>query len=89
MWNKVKNLPIRTTQKFLFRSVTQSEICKCLKKLRRKNAHGIDELPPNLFKDVPNEISKPMAFIVNKSLLSNIVPDLWKISKVTPLHKLD
>ena len=62
---------------------------KCLKKLRRKKAHGIDELPPNLLKDVANKILKPMAFIINKSLLSGIVPDLWKISKVTPLYKSD
>ena len=74
------------TQKFLFRSVTPSEICKCLKKLRRKKAHGIDQLPPNLLKDVPNEISKPLAFIIKKSLLLGIVPDLWK---VTSLYKSD
>ena len=87
--NKPKNLPIWTTQKFSFHSVTPSEICKCLRKLRRKKAHGIDELPPNLLKDVANEISKPLAFIINKSLSSGIVPDLWKISKVTPLYKSD
>ena len=60
-----------------------------MRKLRRKKAHGIDELPPNLLKDVANEISKPLAFNINKSLSSSIVPDLWKIAKVTPLYKLD
>ena len=60
-----------------------------MRKLRRKKAHGIDELPPNLLKDVANEISKPLAFIINKSLLSGIVPDLWKISKITSLYKSD
>ena len=58
------------------------------KKLQCKKAHGTDELPPNLLKDVAEEISKPMAFIISKSLSSGIVPDLWKISKVTPLYKL-
>ena len=60
-----------------------------MRKLRRKKAHGSDELPPNLLKDVVNEISKPLAFIINKSLSSGLVPDLWKISKVTPLYKSD
>ena len=55
VWNKPKDLPIRTTQNFSFRSVTPSEICKCLKKLRRKKAHGIDELPPNLLKMLPTK----------------------------------
>ena len=89
VWNKLKNLPIRTTQKFSFHSVKPSEICKCLRKLQRIKAHGIDELPPNLLKDVATKISKPLAFIINKSLLSGIVLDLWKISKVTPFYKLN
>ena len=46
-------------------------------------------LPPNLLKDGSNEISKPIAFIINKSLSLGIVPDLWKIPKVTPLNKSD
>ena len=33
VWNKPKNLPIGSTQKFSFHSVTPSEIYKCLRKL--------------------------------------------------------
>ena len=87
--NIPKNLPIQIIQKLSFHSVTPSEICKCLRKLRRKTAHGIDELAPNLLKDVANEISKPLTFIINKSLSSGIVPDLRKILKVRPLYKSD
>ena len=75
-WNKQKNLPIRTTQKNSFCSITPSKICKCLKKLRRKKAHGIDKLSRNL--DVANKTSKPMAFIIHKSLSSGTVSYLWK-----------
>ena len=60
-----------------------------MKKFRRKRANRIDELSPNLFKDVVNKISKPLAFIFNKSVLTGIVPDLWKISKLKPLYKSD
>ena len=72
-----------------FLTVTPSEICKCFRKLWHKKAHRIDELPPNLLKNVANEISKPLTFIINKSLSSSIVPDLWKRSKVTPPYKSD
>ena len=89
VWNKPENLSIRKIQKFSFRSFTRSEICNCLKKLWREKTHRTDELSPNLLKDVPNKLSKPMAFIINKTLSSGIVPDLWKISKVTPLYKSD
>lgn len=51
VWNKPPRVPIQTTQKFSFRSVTPSEICKYLKKLNRKKASGIDDLPPNLLKE--------------------------------------
>ena len=63
--------------------------CKYLRKFRHKKAHSIDELSPNLLKDVTNEVSKPLAFIINKSLPSGIVPGLSKISKVTPFYKSD
>ena len=86
VWNKQKNVPIRSTPKFSFRSVTPSEICKCLRKLQRKKAH---ELPPNLFKDVANGISKPLAFINNKSLNVRYSSRPLEISKVTPLYKSD
>ena len=66
-----------------------SEICKCLRKLRHQKAHRIDKLPPNLLKDVANKISKPLAFIDNKSLSPGTVSDHWKISKVTLLYKSD
>ena len=39
VWNKPKNLPIRKTPKFSFHSVTPSEICKCLRKLRHVRKH--------------------------------------------------
>ena len=60
IWNKPKKVPIRTTQNFSFRSVTSDEINKYLKKLQRKKASGIDDLPPNLLKDSADEISKPV-----------------------------
>ena len=60
-----------------------------MRKLRHQKAHRIDKLPPNLLKDVANKISKPLAFIINKSLSPGTVSDHWKISKVTLLYKSD
>ena len=89
IWNETIKIPLRTTQRFSFRSVTTSEILRYLKKLQRNKSSGIDELPPNLLKDTAYEISKPLAFIINKSLSTGTIPSLWKTSKVTPLHKSD
>ena len=87
VWNKPKNLLIRTTQKFSFHLITPSEICKCLRKLRRKTAQGIDEFPQIYLKMQPTKFQ-------NHCLSSSInayrqvqFQTSWKISKVTPLYK--
>lgn len=81
-------MSIRTTQRFSFKSVSPSETFKHLKNLQRNKSSGIDDLPPNLLKDVADEIAKPSSsFIINKSLSTTTIPSLWKSSKVTPIHK--
>ena len=39
------------------------------------------------FKSGTNVLVKPLAFIFQLSLESGIVPDEWKLVKVTPIHK--
>ena len=60
-----------------------------MKKLRHKKSHAIEELPPNSLKDVANEISKPMTFIINKYLFSATVPNLWKYKKLHNFNESD
>ena len=40
-----------------------------------------------MMKDAAKEISVPLTYIINLSLKSGLVPEDWKIAKVTPLHK--
>ena len=43
-------------EKFLFRAVKEEEILTQLKNLKRKNATGLDNLPPGLPKDAAGVI---------------------------------
>ena len=78
---------IRTTQRFCFSNVSKTFIEKQLKSLKRSKAAGPDELPPGMIKDCRNEILNPLTYLVNLSLRSGRVPSLWKVARVTPIHK--
>ena len=55
--------------------------------MANKNSSGIDELSNKLLRSIKNEISKPLAIIINQSLQTGIFPDLLKISKIKPVYK--
>ena len=55
--------------------------------MANKNSSGIDELSNKLLRSIKNEISKPLAIIINQSLQTGIFPDLLKISKIKPVCK--
>ena len=61
---------------------------KChLKSLNRKKADGLDKIPNCLLKDAATVIAPPLAFIINMSLKSGIVPSEFKCGKVIPVYK--
>jgi len=51
------------------------------------NATGYDDISPYMVKQCSETLSKPLAHIINQSMLSGIVPDELKISKIIPIHK--
>ena len=58
-----------------------------MKKFKRNKASGADDLPPGLMKDCRYHIAEPFAYILNLSIETNTIPQIWKITKVTPIHK--
>lgn len=81
-------MTIRTTQNFAFGSVTAKKVEQGPRKIKRNKAFGIDNFPPNLLKDVADVVSKSIVYIINRSLVTSEIPNLWKTSKVTPIYKL-
>ena len=57
-------------------------------KLKLSKATGLDGIPARVLKDAP-EIAKPIAYLINLSILTGIIPQEWKEAKVTPIFKSD
>ena len=57
--------------------------------MKVNKAAGLDKIPARLLKDAEMELAPSIAYLVNKSISDGIVPDLWKVAGVTPLHKSD
>ena len=77
----------RTTRVFKFKYVTKTFVEKQLRLLKRKKATGLYELPSSLLKDCAINIAQPVTFLVNLSLKSCSVPELWKKSRIAPIFK--
>ena len=87
VWYPPKNILPRSLKSFKFNPVSEIYILKLLKKLRRNKAAGLDNLPPNMLKDCAVYIYKPLTYIINLSLKTCAVPEMWKKAKVSPIFK--
>ena len=67
--------------------VTPEMIAKKIKKMKDNKAPGVDGIPPNLLKEIVEQISTKLAKVFNLSLEEGIVPSEWKEANITPLFK--
>ena len=66
-----------------------NEVYECLRTLHTTKACGPDEIPARILKECASEISPSLRSLFNTSLKVGKVPDEWKKSNVTPVHKKD
>ena len=67
--------------------VTEEEVNDLAKSLKGKPTSGNDDIPENLVKQCIHLIKRPLTHIYNISLISGVLPVVWKTAKVKPLHK--
>ena len=70
---------------FLF-PVSEEECLKIVRKLKITKA-ALDEIPVKIFKSISLLIVEPLCRIVNLSLVSGSFPTIFKIARITPIHK--
>ena len=75
------------TKSFNFSYVSCIFVERELKSLKRRKAAGCHDLPPGILKDAAYALSSPLTHLINLSLTTGLVPNKWKIAKVTPIHK--
>ena len=85
--NQACGVAVPGTNQVHFSGVTVDEISKLLSKLDGRKATGLDNISPKLLKIGHVHLAKPVAYIMNLSLSTGIVPSAWKISRVSPIFK--
>ncbi len=63
------------------------EIVKILGSCKNKKSTGDDGISLTLLKQLSNELSEPLAYLINMSLEQGTVPDPMKLTKVIPIYK--
>ena len=76
-----------STQDFIFREITEQEVCQLLSSLSPTKASGLDGLPAKLIKLASPYIAKSLTTIFNRSISTGIFPFEWKNARVTPIYK--
>ena len=67
--------------------ITVDLVEKHIKQLNASKSLGPDNYHPKLLLKTVNEVKKPLTDICNKSLQEGKVPEEWKLTNITPLHK--
>ena len=70
-----------------FREVAVADIAACLSHLDVSKATGSDGIPNIVLKHCATTLAPSLTAILNKSMLTGTVPNQFKVSNVTPLHK--
>ncbi len=69
--------------------VNYERVRNVLSSLKVNKAAGLDKISARMIRDAEHELTPSITFLVNKSMTDGIVPALWKIARVIPLHKAD
>jgi hypothetical protein len=74
---------------FKFKTVERENVYKCLKTLPSRRNLDVLGCDSKLLKICANAISDTLCKLMNISLMSGIIPDDWKIGRITPVYKGD
>ena len=77
----------RVDRHFTLKDVSPMFVKQELCKLKLSKATGLDGIPSRFLKDAPPEIAKQIAYLINLTTLTDIIPEEWKEPKVTPIFK--
>ena len=82
---QARNYP--TSEQFSFTPVKCNQVEVIVKSMAPNKAPGIDKIRIRIIKDCLQAISYPLTLIINASLLTACLPNVWKIAEVKPIPK--
>ena len=77
----------RNVTGFSFNDISADTMLRHLSTLDVRKSTGLDGLSARFLREVAVEIAAPLAHLYNLSLRRGIVPQAWKQSHITPIHK--
>lgn len=83
--NPTQYIPSSPANSFVMSTVTETQVSNLFKTLD-KNKSSID-IPNNLIKIAAEPLSVPFTQIYNQSIQTGVVPNILKVSQVTPVYK--
>ena len=72
-----------------FREVTYDEVRRAILSIRQDCSTGHDTLPAKYLKLSVDYITSPVCHMINECIRSNFFPDQWKISRISPVPKVN
>jgi len=67
--------------------ITEWEVKKAIRKLKKESAAGPDEIGPRLLQELEGAAAAALTIIFRESVASGVVPDDWRRANVTPIFK--
>jgi len=86
-WQLLKRSYPESSSEMKLIPVNEIEVIVIIKSLKHKNSSGYDGISNNILKHCVNEISKPMTFIFNYSLMTAVFQDRFKYAIILHIHK--
>ena len=74
-------------KKFYPPKVKPSKVSKIIKIMNKKASPVPNDLPVRIISDFSEELSRPLAHLINTCFSQGIYPNIWKIEYVTPVPK--
>ena len=81
------NVEWRDDAQFNNIELTEQKVKKVIRKMRSGTAPGFDTLNSTYFKELINQLAKPLLSLFQRVMSHGEMPMDWKISKVSPLFK--
>lgn len=80
-------LPPRMPNSIFIDTVAEPEVILAFKTIKTKTSSGHDELSTKLLRDSFHAVVQPITHVINRSLMTGIIPHQLKQAKVIPIHK--
>ena len=82
----IEYLGPRQQETLFFQPVISSDVNEVICTFDQSKASGCDDLPVRMLVDAKDFVSEPLAFIMNLSFSTGILPDKFKMARVVPIY---